>query len=64
MVTKEMKKTYMCPSVEVMSISGSDAVMENFLPVSDKTTVDTSEAGVQLGREEEDFTSGPWDSEW
>lgn len=50
----------MQPSVEVMNISGSDAVMLN---ISD-TEVDTSAAGVQLGREEEDLSSGPWDAEW
>lgn len=57
-----MKKTYMQPSVEVMNIGGSDAVMESVLSISN-TEVDTSAAGVQLGREEEDF-GGPWDSEW
>ena len=57
-----MKKTYMQPSVAVMNIGGSDALMESVLNISN-TEVNTSDAGVQLGREEEDF-GGPWDAEW
>ena len=57
-----MKKTYMQPSVEVVNIGGSDALMESVLNISN-TEVNTSDAGVQLGREEEDF-GGPWDAEW
>lgn len=37
--------------------------MESVLNISNNTEVDTSVAGVQLGREEEDF-GGPWDAEW
>ena len=51
-----MKKAYIQPSVEVMNISGSDAVMLN---ISD-TEVDTSATGVQLSREEEELF---WDEE-
>ena len=58
-----MKKTYMQPSAEVTNINGKDAVMETFLAISGETTVNTSEDGVQLGREEEDF-GGPWDTAW
>ena len=42
-----------------MNISGNDAVMLNI----SNTEVNTSDAGVQLGREEEDM-GGSWDTEW
>ena len=58
-----MKKAYIQPSVEVVNIGGSDALMESVLNISN-TEVNTSDAGVQLGREEEDLSSGPWDAEW
>ena len=52
-----MKKTYMQPSVEVMNIGGSDAVMESVLNISN-TEVDTTTS--QLSREEEELF---WDEE-
>lgn len=56
-----MKKTYMQPSAEVMNINGRDALMAVMSISND--TVNTSDEGVQLGREEEDF-GGPWDTAW
>ena len=54
----------MQPSAEVMNINGRDAVMNITSLGINSTSVDTSMEDVQLGREEEDFTSGPWDTEW
>jgi len=58
-----MKKTYITPSVETIKVSAV-----NMLAASmriNNTEVDTSEAGVQLGREDNGSSApGVWDSEW
>lgn len=59
-----MKKAYIQPSAEVMNINGRDAVMNITSLSINSASVDTSMDDVQLGREEEGFTSGPWDAEW
>ena len=58
-----MKKTYITPSVETIKVSAV-----NMLAASvriNNTEVDTSEARVQLGREDNGSSApGVWDSEW
>ena len=58
-----MKKTYITPSVETIKVSAV-----NMLAASlriNNTEVDTSEASVQLGREDNGSSApGVWDSEW
>ena len=58
-----MKKTYITPSVETIKVSAV-----NMLAASlriNNTEVDTSEASVQLGREDNASSApGVWDSEW
>lgn len=50
----------MQPSVEVTNINGRDALM-TVMSIKEGTVDTTTD---QLGREEEDFGSGPWDTEW
>ena len=58
-----MKKTYITPSVETIKVSAV-----NMLAASmqiNNTEVNTSEASVQLGREDNGSSApGVWDSEW
>ena len=58
-----MKKTYITPSVETIKVSAV-----NMLAASlgiNEDTVNTSDAGVQLGREDNGPAApGIWDSEW
>ena len=58
-----MKKTYITPSVEVIKV-GAISMLAASMGIND-TTVDTSEEGGQLGRE--DNTPGSpnlWDQGW
>ncbi len=58
-----MKKTYITPSVETIKVSAVNMLAAS-LQISN-TEVDTSEAGVQLGREDNGSSApGVWDSEW
>ena len=58
-----MKKTYITPSVETIKVSAVNMLAASMLIST--TEVDTSEAGVQLGREDNGSSApGVWDSEW
>ena len=59
-----MKKTYITPSVETIKVSAVNMLAAS-LQMYSNTEVDTSEAGVQLGREDNGSSApGVWDSEW
>lgn len=58
-----MKKTYIAPNVEVIKVSAVNMLAAS-LGISE-TSVNTSEDGVQLGREDNGFSApNVWDSEW
>ena len=58
-----MKKTYITPSVETIKVSAVNMLAAS-LQISN-TEVNTSEASVQLGREDNGSSApGVWDSEW
>ena len=57
-----MKKTYITPSVEVLKI-GAISMMATSLNVYNDE-VDTSEDGVQLGREDKPNTPNIWEQGW
>lgn len=59
-----MKKTYIAPSVEVIKVGAISMLAASSMGISE-TTVDTSEEGGQLGRE--DNTPGSpnlWEQGW
>lgn len=58
-----MKKTYITPSVEVIEV-GAISMLAASLRISDETTVDTSEGGVQLGREDRPGNPNVWEQGW
>ena len=59
-----MKKTYITPSVETIKVSAVNMLAASVMSISEDT-VNTSEAGVQLGREDNGSSApGVWDSEW
>ena len=59
-----MKKTYITPSVETIKVSAVNMLAAS-LQMYSNTEVDTSEASVQLGREDNGSSApGVWDSEW
>ena len=58
-----MKKTYITPSVETIKVSAVNMLAASLQICN--TEVDTSEASVQLGREDNGSSApGVWDSEW
>ena len=58
-----MKKTYITPSVETIKVSAVNMLAASMRISED--TVNTSDAGVQLGREDNGSSApGVWDSEW
>lgn len=59
-----MKKTYIAPSVEVMKI-GAISMLAASIEIKDGS-VDTSDEGVQLGREDEQRPGAPnlWEQVW
>ena len=59
-----MKKTYITPSVETIKVSAVNMLAASVMSISEDT-VNTSDAGVQLGREDNGPSApGVWDSEW
>ena len=59
-----MKKTYITPSVETIKVSAVNMLAASVMSISEDT-VNTSDAGVQLGREDNGSSApGVWDSEW
>lgn len=61
---KDMKKTYIAPSVEEIKVSAVNVLATSVLSISNNT-VDTSGDGVQLGRED-NTPSSPnlWEQGW
>ncbi|MBR2458990.1 MAG: hypothetical protein IKB39_06740 [Bacteroidaceae bacterium] len=61
-----MKKTYITPSVETIKVSAVNMLAASLQVFSDDAdAVNTSESGVQLGREDNGPSApGIWDSEW
>lgn len=59
-----MKKTYIAPSVEEIKVSAVNMLAASVLSISNDT-VDTSDGGVQLGRED-NTPSSPnlWEQGW
>lgn len=59
-----MKKTYITPEVEVIKV-GAISMLAASMEINDKE-VDTSDEGVQLGREDKHTPSNPnlWDQVW
>ena len=59
-----MKKTYIAPSVETIKVSSVNMLAASVMSINEDT-VNTSDAGVQLGREDNGPSApGVWDSEW
>ena len=59
-----MKKTYIAPSVETFEVQAS-SLMAQSLGIDSTKTVNTSDDGAQLGREENTSTgTSLWDQEW
>ena len=60
-----MKKTYITPSVETIKVSTVNMLAASLQVFSDTEAVNTSDPGVQLGREDNGPSApGVWDSEW
>ena len=61
-----MKKTYITPSVETIKVSAVNMLAASVMSISiNDKEVNTSDAGVQLGREDNGPSApGVWDSEW
>ena len=59
-----MRKTYIAPSVEIIKV-GAISMLAASIGINDNTEVNTSEDGVQLGRED-NTPSSPnlWDQGW
>ena len=59
-----MKKTYITPEVEVIKV-GAISMLAASMGINDDKEVDTSDGGVQLGREDNN-PSRPnlWDQGW
>ena len=58
-----MKKIYITPSVEVIEV-GAISMMATSLNVYNESSVDTSEEGVQLGREDRPGNPNVWEQGW
>ena len=59
-----MKKTYITPSVEVLKIGAISMMATSLNVYNDSESVDTSEDGVQLGREDKPNTPNLWEQGW
>lgn len=57
-----MKKTYVAPSVENIKVNAVNMLAAS-IRMND-TEVDTSEGGVQLGREDKSGNTNIWDQGW
>ena len=57
-----MKKIYTTPSVEIIKVNAVNMLAAS-MGISD-TEVDTSEDGVQKGREEKRSAGSLWDQQW
>ena len=57
-----MKKTYITPSVEVIKVDAI-SMMASSLNLNE-SSVDTSQEGVQLGREDKPNTPNLWEQGW
>ena len=57
-----MKKTYVTPSVENIKVNAVNMLAAS-IRMND-TEVDTSEGGVQLGREDKSGNTNIWDQGW
>ena len=57
-----MKKTYIAPSVENIKVNAVNMLAAS-IRMND-TEVDTSEGGVQLGREDKSDNTNIWDQGW
>ena len=57
-----MKKIYTTPSVEIIKVNAVNMLAAS-MGISD-TEVDTSEDGVQKGREEKLSAGSLWDQQW
>lgn len=58
-----MKKTYVNPEVKVIKLNAVSMMATSSLGINNKS-VDSSEEGVQLGRDTEESSSNIWDNEW
>ena len=58
-----MKKTYVNPEIQVIKLNAVSMMATSSFDISD-TPVNTSEPGVQLGRDTEESSSNIWDNEW
>ena len=58
-----MKKAYIAPSTGVYNINAATIMATSTLSIDTNNAVDTSDSGVQLGRED-NAISNVWDSEW
>lgn len=58
-----MKKTYIAPSVEVFKVNAANIIAASF--GINETSVDTYDASVQLGREDNSLSNkNIWDEGW
>ena len=58
-----MKKTYITPAVAAVNLDAA-ALMAVSLQVNNGTSVNTSEDGVQLGRDDQPSSPSVWEQGW
>jgi hypothetical protein len=58
-----MKKTYIAPAVAAVNLDAA-ALMAVSLQVNSGHSVDTSEGGVQLGRDDQPSSPSVWEQGW
>ena len=58
-----MKKIYVNPEIQVIKLNAVSMMATSSFDISN-TSVDTSNPGVQLGRDTEESSSNIWDNEW
>jgi hypothetical protein len=58
-----MKKTYIAPAVAAVKLDAT-GLMAVSLQVNSGHSVDTSEGGVQLGRDDHRGSENVWDQSW
>lgn len=59
-----MKKQYIKPSVEEIKVAAVSMLAASSFGTHDDTALDTSEDGVQFGRDDRPSNPNLWDSQW
>ena len=59
-----MKKTYIAPAVAAVKLDATGLMAVSSLGVNSDHSVNTSEGGVQLGRDDHRGSDNVWDQSW